>query len=100
MQFIIIGRDGTDSHAAERRKDMREAHLAQVEKAVQSGEQLMGAAMLNNNGDMTGSVMIVDFPDRIALDQWLENEPYVTGRVWQDIEVIPCKIPPVFLKNH
>jgi len=47
---------------------------------------------------MIGSTMIVDFESRKELDQYLESEPYVTGKVWQKIDITPCKIPPVFLK--
>ena len=47
---------------------------------------------------MIGSTMIVDFESRDELDRYLETEPYVTGKVWENIDVTPCKIPPVFLK--
>ena len=57
---------------------------------------LLAAAMLDEAGQMNGSVMIGDFPDRAALDAWLAQEPYVTGQVWQTVEVIPCKIGPAF----
>ena len=36
---------------------------------------------------MKGSVLILDFPDRAALDDYLRNEPYVTEGVWETIEV-------------
>jgi hypothetical protein len=52
--------------------------------------------LLDERGNMTGSALIVDFPDRAALDHWLAEEPYVTGKVWQRIEILPCKIGPSF----
>ena len=48
--------------------------------------------MLNEEGDMNGSVMIADFENRDALDQWLNSDPYVTGDVWKDIEIIPFRL--------
>ena len=36
---------------------------------------------------MKGSVLILDFEDRAALDDYLKNEPYVVERVWEKIEV-------------
>ena len=36
---------------------------------------------------MKGSVLILDFPDRAALDEYLANEPYVLEKVWEKIEV-------------
>jgi uncharacterized protein YciI len=40
---------------------------------------------------MVGSIMLVDFPDRAAVDDWLERDPYVTGGVWKEIEVKPFR---------
>lgn len=97
-QFMVIGKDGTDDGAPARRAAARDAHIKMVEAAHARGEQLMGAAMLDDDGNMIGSVMTVDFPDRAALDAWLKVEPYIVQGVWQDVDVIPCKIPPVFLK--
>ncbi len=34
-----------------------------------------------------GSALVMDFPDRAALDEYLNNEPYVVEGVWQKIEV-------------
>lgn len=96
MQFIIIGLDDTDDEAQARRAAARDAHLAICEDGVKKGEHLMGAAMLNDNEQMCGSVMIVDFPDRAALEDWLKTEPYVTGKVWNKIDIIPCKVGPSF----
>lgn len=99
MQFIIIARDHTDAEALNRRLAARTAHLDYSDAAFLRGEQIMGAAMLNDNDTMCGSVMIVDFPDRDALDLWLKVEPYVTGKVWERLEIIPCRIGPCFLKT-
>lgn len=95
-QFIVIGHDGTDEGALDRRMAARDAHLKVCEDSVASGNQLIGAAMMNEAGKMNGSVMIMDFPDRAALDEWLAREPYVSGKVWERVEVIPCKVPDTF----
>ena len=36
---------------------------------------------------MKGSVLVVEFPDRAAVDDYLANEPYVTEGVWVKTEV-------------
>ena len=36
---------------------------------------------------MKGSALVLDFPDRAALDAYLKNEPYVVEGVWEKIEV-------------
>ncbi|MBM4312020.1 MAG: hypothetical protein FJ119_13890 [Deltaproteobacteria bacterium] len=97
MHFIITGRDGSDAGALERRMKVREAHMRGIDELVHKKSLLYAAAMLNEAGAMIGSVMIVDFESREALDLYLATEPYVTGNVWEHIDVTPCKIPPVFL---
>ena len=98
MTFIITGHDGSDNKALERRMRVREAHMQGVEEMVEQKKLLYAAAMLDDAGTMIGSTMIVDFESREEVDQYLETEPYVTGNVWQKIDVTPCKIPPAFLE--
>lgn len=95
-QFIVIGRDGKDEGAMDRRLAARAAHLQTCADSVASGNQLIGAAMMDDAGGMNGSVMIMNFPDRAALDEWLKREPYVSGKVWESVDVIPCKVPDTF----
>lgn len=96
MQFVIIAHDGEDDGALARRLAAREQHLALTAAAVKAGEQLVGAALLDDAGKMRGSVMIVEYPSRKEVDEWLSKEPYVTGGVWKKIEVHPCKVGPSF----
>lgn len=96
MQFLIIARDGKDEHAAARRQAARPAHLAMSEEAHARHEQLFGVALLDDHGQMRGSMMVVEFPSRAELDAWLAQEPYVTGKVWQRVEVVPCQVGPTF----
>ncbi|PZO87932.1 MAG: hypothetical protein DI626_02880 [Micavibrio aeruginosavorus] len=95
-QFIVIGHDGTDEGALERRMAARDAHLKVCADSVASGNQLIGAAMMDDAGKMNGSVMVMNFDTREDLDEWLKREPYVSGKVWDRIEVIPCKVPDTF----
>jgi uncharacterized protein YciI len=90
-QWVVIAYDGADALALERRMSVREAHLRNVAPMVEKGELLLGGAILDDAGKMAGSVAIVDFPDQAALDAWLNNDPYVTGKVWQKIEVKPFR---------
>ena len=98
MNFIITGHDGSDEKAMERRMSVREAHMQGVAEMVKQKKLLFAAAMLNDEGSMIGSTMIVDFESREAIDEYLKTEPYVTGNVWRKVDVTPCKIPPLFLE--
>lgn len=91
-QYVVTAHDGTDPDAMARRMAARPAHLANVKPMVEAGRIIAGGALLNDAGDMIGSVSIVDFPDRAALDQWLATDPYVTGKVWQKIDVKPFRL--------
>jgi uncharacterized protein YciI len=82
MQFIVIARDYKD--ALQRRLAVREKHVKLGDKMVTAGNALYGVALLDDKGRMTGSVYIVDFSDRVELDAWLKEEPYVVGKVWKN----------------
>jgi uncharacterized protein YciI len=90
--------DGTDDRALDRRLAARGAHVARRDELIEAGSVLYGVALLDERDRMIGSVMIVDFPDRAAVDAWLQTEPYVTGGVWQEIDVEPCRVGPSFVR--
>jgi len=98
MQFLITAFDGTDSEALSRRLAVRAAHIELGNKYRVKGNHLYAAAILNETAQMIGSVMIVEFNSRAELDSWLAEEPYVTGNVWQKIDIKPCKVAPSFCK--
>lgn len=98
MQFLVIGHDGTDSQALNRRLLVRKAHIALGDQLRAEGKMLYGAAILDENEKMIGSILICDFNSRQELDEWLKIEPYVVANVWQKIEIKPCKVGPSFIE--
>jgi hypothetical protein len=100
MQFIVLGYDGTDDKALDRRMAAREAHLKQAKEMFGDGRWLYAAAILDDAGKMIGSMIVCDFPSRHALEeQWLKREPYVIGKVWQRIEVDRAQVAPFCAKE-
>ena len=91
MQFVIIARDGTDPEAPTRRQTVRPAHLEGIRRFVERGNILIGGAILDEVGNMVGSVLVADFPTREELDAWLTRDPYVTDGVWKEVEVQPYR---------
>ena len=85
MQFVIIGLDGTDDEAPARRQAVRQDHIQKGDELLASGDLWYGAALLNDDGTMKGSMYVVDFPSEEALQEYLKTEPYVMGNVWQNI---------------
>ena len=99
MQFLLTAYDATDADAMSRRRANRAAHLETIEYYRQSGNMHMGVAILDDAGQMIGSCIICEFPNRAGLDSWLATEPYVVGKVWDKITITECKIGPSFLKK-
>lgn len=92
MQFLIIGKDGTDEKAKERRSANRAAHIKLGDELVASGNMWYGASLRDDNNEMIGSMLVMDFPSEKELHGWLEEEPYVTEKVWQTVEILKCNV--------
>jgi uncharacterized protein len=92
MQFLLLGYDGTDKEALERRMNVREEHLEKIRMLKSRGECLFGGAILDDDGKMTGSMIVYDYPDRQTLDSILEDEPYITAGVWERVEIKPFRL--------
>ncbi len=83
MQFMIKAYDG--ENMLDKRMEVRPRHLEGMKKL---GKQIICAGgLLDEAGRMKGSALVLEFPDRTALDEYLKNEPYVVEGVWQKIEI-------------
>ena len=91
MNFLVIAHDFRDPDAPARRLQHRPAHIEGVKRMKAEGTFLDGGAMLDDEGRMVGSMVLVDFPSRAEVDAWLAGDPYVTGQVWEHIAVRPFR---------
>ncbi|MCR5676905.1 MAG: YciI family protein [Agathobacter sp.] len=88
MQFLIRAYDGAGK--LEKRMEVRPRHL---EGMKQLGEHIITAGgLLDEEGKMKGSALILDFESREEVDNYLANEPYVLEQVWEKIEVEPINV--------
>jgi uncharacterized protein len=94
MQFLVIAHDYAD--ALDRRMAVREEHLARGNDMRDRGELLFAVAILDEDSRMIGSMYVLDVASRQQVDEWLKSEPYVTGNVWENIDVHPCRVGPGF----
>ncbi|MDQ3292717.1 MAG: YciI family protein [Bacteroidota bacterium] len=92
QQYLITAYDFTDSEALNRRMAIRPAHLDGVRKLKQTGNFIIGGAILNPTGQMMGSSMIVAFTSEEELNSYLKTEPYLTGKVWDKVEIKPFRV--------
>ena len=83
MQFIVKAYDGDGM--LDKRMEVRPRHMEGM-KAL--GKQAICAGgLLDDEGRMKGSALVMEFESRAALDEYLKNEPYVVEGVWQMAEV-------------
>lgn len=97
MAFLIKAHDLPD--ALSRRMEVREKHLAALAGYKEAGKVLYAAAMLDDAGNLCGSLMAVDMT-REEIDALLAAEPYLHNNVWDKarMEIIPIKPAPGFQK--
>ena len=91
-QYIILAQDGTDAEASGRRMNVRPLHLEGARQLKENNNFIIGGAMLDDNGKMIGSMMVVQFDTEGELKAWMDREPYIIGNVWQSIEVKPFRV--------
>lgn len=83
MQFIIRAYDGEGM--LDKRMEVRPRHL---DGMARLGDHVICAGgLLDEDGKMKGSALVMDFADRSELDAYLAEEPYVQEHVWGKIEV-------------
>ncbi len=79
MLFVLMGFD-RPGDGSEVRRANRLAHL----RYVVENETIFryGGALLDDDAKMVGSLMMVELPDRAALDRFLQEEPYSRARLF------------------
>lgn len=91
-QYVITAYDYTDVDALNRRMNVRPHHLDGARELKASGNFITGGAILNDEGKMIGSVMILQFETDEELEAWKQRDPYITQKVWETIDVKPFKV--------
>lgn len=82
---VLIGWDGTDEAAMDRRMAARPAHFARVQPMAEDGTLLFGGALLDATGRMIGSLAATRHTSHAAAQAWLDQDPYATGDVWREV---------------
>ena len=88
MQFVVKAYDGPGM--LEKRMEVRPRHLEGMNKM--SRHIICAGGMLDEEGKMKGSVLVLEFDSRADLDAYLAQEPYVLEHVWDRIEVDPMNV--------
>jgi uncharacterized protein YciI len=93
MQFIVMAYDYKDKNALTRRLAARDQHLKFAKEMFDKKRWLFASALLDDNGNMNGSVIACEFETEDELHKlWLDNEAYISGKVWEKIIIRKAKI--------
>ncbi len=82
MRFALITKD--KDGALQTRLDNRDAHLGYV---ADTGVVEMAGPFLNDDGDMCGSLIILDVAGMQAAQTWADNDPYNKAGLFQSVTI-------------
>lgn len=91
-QFLILADDYKDADALSRRLSVRETHLERMSAEKAAGRFVIGGAKLNEQGNMHGSMLVVQLENEEAVQQWVQDDPYITGKVWERVDIFPFRV--------
>ena len=86
MLFVIMALDKENSR--DLRMATRPAHFEYVRA---TGAVRLGGPFLDANGEMTGSLIIIEASDLAAAQKWQRNDPYVKVGLFAKSELRPWK---------
>ena len=88
MHFIIDCRDSVQGQQL--RSEIRDHHIAYLNKR---GEDILTAGpQLNENGDVIGSLIIIDCDSREDAESFIFHDPYYMAGVFSDVRVTAYKV--------
>lgn len=87
MLVALIAHD--KPNALETRIENRAAHLAYLETHADIVAQ--AGPLLNDGGDMTGSLIILDVPDMTAAQDFADHDPYALAGLFATVTLTQWK---------
>jgi len=79
----------------EQRLAARPQHLARLQALQAEGRLVLAGPNPVDHADLsqgfTGSLLVLDFPDRASVDAWLADEPYAQAGVYASVVVSPFR---------
>ena len=88
MQFVVKAYDGEGM--LEKRMEVRPRHLEGMKRLLD--HIICAGGLLDEEGKMKGSLMVMEYESRKDLDDYLENEPYMLEHVWEKVEIEPINV--------
>ena len=88
MHFIIYCTDKPDSTTI--RSENRDAHLEFL-KNNRTSLYTAGPTLSDDGESMNGSLLVVDFPDRAAVEAFAAADPYAKAGLFESVVIKPWK---------
>ncbi|WP_428927265.1 YciI family protein [Marinibacterium sp. SX1] len=86
MLIALIAKDKPG--ALQVRKDNRDAHLAYI---ADTGVVAQAGPLLDAEGEMCGSLVVLDVADMAAAQAWADGDPYAAAGLFASVELIAWK---------
>lgn len=86
MLIALIARDKPG--ALNIRKANRDAHLAYIKE---TGVVTQAGPLLDDVGEMTGSLVILEVQDMAAAQEWADMDPYAKAGLFESVQLIHWK---------
>ena len=86
MLIALIARDKPG--ALQTRLDNRDAHLAYIKE---TGVVAQAGPLLDDSGNMAGSLVILDVETMQQAQSWADNDPYAKAGLFGAVELIEWK---------
>lgn len=83
MLIALIAKD--KANHLETRKANRDAHLGYIKD---TGVVSQAGPLLDETGQMCGSLVVLDVADMTAAQSWAENDPYAKAGLFEDVQLI------------
>lgn len=81
--YIVKAYDGEGK--LEKRMEVRPRHLEGMKEL--GAKVIMAGGLLDDEGKMKGSMLVLDMADVEEVEDYLKGEPYVMEEVWEKVEV-------------
>ena len=91
MHYVIYAYDHTDADALDRRMAARPAHIDYVQQLKAKDQFILGGALLDPDGKMIGSMLMLNLGTEAQLNEYLKTDPYIVQGVWEKIDVKPFR---------
>lgn len=92
MPFLVNATDHTDPDALNRRISVRNDHISVAKTLESDGILRFGAAQIDAQNRMVGSILVYDLPTEADVRAAVESDIYWMAKVWETYTITEIRI--------